>query len=87
LEAFRQSPPFDLVVASEVLYEPSQYNALAETLTFFACDAVVGYKVRHGREQAFFDLCEERGFCVTSEPLAGEKLSKDAVLATLRRPQ
>ena len=88
LDAFSDKPPFDLVVASEVLYEPSQYAALAETLAFFATDAIIGYKVRHGREQTFFDRCaDEHGFRVTSEPLAGEKLSKDAVLATLRRPQ
>ena len=88
LEAFRGTPPFDLVVASEVLYEPSQYAALADTLAFFATDAIIGYKVRHGREQTFFDRCaDEHGFRVSSEPLAGEKLSKDAVLATLRRPQ
>ena len=88
LAAFSRTPPYDLVVASEVLYEPSQYAALAETLAFFATDAIIGYKVRHGREQTFFDRCaDEHGFRVTSEPLAGEKLSKDAVLATLRRPQ
>ena len=88
LDAFSRTPPYDLVVASEVLYEPSQYAALADTLAFFATDAIIGYKVRHGREQTFFDRCaDEHGFRVTSEPLAGEKLSKDAVLATLRRPQ
>ena len=88
LDAFSRTPPYDLVVASEVLYEPSQYAALAETLAFFGADAIIGYKVRHGREQTFFDRCaDEHGFRVTSEPLAGEKLSKDAVLATLRRPQ
>ena len=88
LDAFAGTDPFDLVVASEVLYEPSQYADLAETLAFFAADAIIGYKVRHGREQTFFDRCaDEHGFRVTSEPLAGEKLSKDAVLATLRRPQ
>ena len=88
LDAFSRMPPYDLVVASEVLYEPSQYAALADTLAFFATDAIIGYKVRHGREQTFFDRCaDEHGFRVTSEPLAGEKLSKDAVLATLRRPQ
>lgn len=88
LDAFSGTDPFDLVVASEVLYEPSQYAALAETLAFFATDAIIGYKVRHGREQTFFDRCaDEHGFRVTSEPLAGEKLSKDAVLATLRRPK
>ena len=88
LDAFSRTPPYDLVVASEVLYEPSQYAALADTLAFFATDAIIGYKVRHGREQTFFDRCaDDHGFRVTSEPLAGEKLSKDAVLATLRRPQ
>ena len=88
LDAFSRTPPYDLVVASEVLYEPSQYTALAETLAFFGADAIIGYKVRHGREQTFFDRCaDEHGFRVTSEPLAGEKLSKDAVLATLRRPK
>jgi hypothetical protein len=88
LDAFSRTPPYDLVVASEVLYEPSQYAALADTLAFFATDAIIGYKVRHGREQTFFDRCaDDHGFRVTSEPLAGEKLSKDAVLATLRRPK
>ena len=88
LDAFLGTDPFDLVVASEVLYEPSQYAALAETLAFFGADAIIGYKVRHGREQTFFDRCaDDHGFRVTSEPLAGEKLSKDAVLATLRRPK
>ena len=48
---FSRTPPFDLVVASEVLYEPSQYAALADALAFFATDAIIGYKVRHGREQ------------------------------------
>ena len=71
LAAFSRTPPYDLVVASEVLYEPSQYAALAETLAFFATDAIIGYKVRHGREQTFFDRCaDEHGFRVTSEPLA-----------------
>ena len=57
------------------MYEPSQYAALADTLAFFAADAIIGYKVRHGREQTFFDRCpHEHGLRVTSEPRAGERL-------------
>ena len=47
---------------------------------------MLAYPPRHGAEATFCDLAEARGLAVASEPLAGEALTKDAVLTTLTRP-
>ena len=47
---------------------------------------MLAYPARHGAEATFCDLAEARGLAVASEPLAGEALTKDAVLTTLTRP-
>lgn len=64
---------FDLVVGSDLLYDPERYPGLLSSLHTFvgrgggskppddAPAAVLGYPTRHGRENSFWRMCEEGG--------------------------
>ena len=81
---------FDLVVGSDLLYDPVQYPALLSALHALAGPgdedgaapvAVLGYPERHGDERSFWQLCDEAGELVT-----GETVQIDASVGP-RRPR
>ena len=50
---------FDLVVGSDLMYDPDRYEALLSALhALVTSRAVLGYPTRHGGEQRFLDMCE-----------------------------
>ncbi len=55
---------FDLVVGSELLYDPDQYRALVSTIDLLLGDGcvgcVLGYTKRHAGEERFFKMVSER---------------------------
>ena len=55
----------DTVIASDVVYTPSLYRPLAQTLALLAdvnphLNVLIAYKRRYAREQAFFDLMVDK---------------------------
>ena len=87
----RWPTPFDLVVGSDLLYDPDQYPALLRTLTTFTADAetqaVLGYARRHPGEARFLASArlafEEEATC---DMAATERTQRWSV-TVLRRPR
>lgn len=60
--------PIDIIIASDVLYEPSSFSKLVETLDWLSAaaeniDIFLGYKRRglsREDEQSFFNICAEK---------------------------
>jgi hypothetical protein len=81
---------FDLVLGSELLYDPDQYDSLLRTLCRFANDrrtvAVLGFTHRHGVEDRFLQRAVgEGGFQLERESFAAAERSSAWTLATLCR--
>lgn len=65
---------FDLVVGSDLLYDPDNYAKLIETLLAFApARAVLGYPHRHDGEKRFFEAARKE-FAVTAHELEGGRV-------------
>jgi predicted nicotinamide N-methyase len=67
--------PFDLVVGSDLLYDPDSYECLLSTLLAFAHPdgqgAVLGYKPRHDGEKRFYHMAAAH-FAAAIRELEGE---------------
>lgn len=64
IEAIGQLGPFDLILGSDLLYDPDQYAALRATLDALLLDsssvAIFGFTSRIGAEEKFLQLASQR---------------------------
>jgi len=64
IEAIRRLGPFDLILGSDLLYDPDQYAALRATLDALLVSpnstAILGFTSRMGTETRFLDLAAQR---------------------------
>lgn len=68
VERLLRRGPIDIIIASDVLYEPSSFSKLVETLDWLSAtvkdiDIFLGYKRRglsREDEQSFFNICAEK---------------------------
>jgi predicted nicotinamide N-methyase len=81
--------PFDLVVGSDLLYDPDGYASLLATLLAFARadghGAVLGYKPRHDGEQRFYEMAAPH-YAAAVRELDGETRVRVARLSSKLRP-
>lgn len=58
LDTYTPFGGFDLLVGSDLLYDPDRYAALHATISAFGARTILGYPTRHGSEKRFFNSAE-----------------------------
>ena len=90
MEALRRNHPagFDLVVGSDLLYNPDSYGALIETAQRFARREVIfGFPTRFGSEQQrFFEAVASAGQLEVAETLSLPPVSERDETSAMARP-
>ena len=87
MEAVQAHAPFDLVVGSDVLYDPDQYPALLRTLAAFTTertDVVLGFTRRHPGEARFLKSARRAFREVTTRDMPAVEGDRDGVGAMSR---
>ena len=87
MEAVQAHAPFDLVVGSDVLYDPDQYPALLRTLAAFTTertDVVLGFTRRHPGEARFLKSAQRAFREVTTRDMPAVEGDRDGVGAMSR---